>query len=372
MDAPDVPPWLTTTELNTPVRLQLGHDGASITDWTCCRLTSGAGEALGVWRATGQALMGDTCKPWSLILKGWAAPEPGTVPSAWNAPHREMEMYRSGLLEDLPGGIRAPDCYAATERPDGSVWFWLEDLTDKTEGPWPLDCYGNVARHLGQFNGAYLTERPLPADPCISRDWLRQWVEAAAPHVVELRKVANHPLVRQIYPPSIIEAYTRIWAERHAYYRVLDQLPQTFCHLDAFRRNLFIRQGENGNDETVLIDWGFAGTAGIGEELVALIAASVIFMEVPIQDAQQPEAMVLEGYIEGLRNTGWRGDPDLVRNGYRIATVLRYGIGGVRMLLPILLDERLHPRAEELLGLPMSEIIARNTSLNDWLVALFP
>lgn len=63
MDSPDVPPWLTTTELNTPVFLQLNDDDVSVTDWTCCRLTSGAGEALGVWRATGQALSGDTPKP---------------------------------------------------------------------------------------------------------------------------------------------------------------------------------------------------------------------------------------------------------------------------------------------------------------------
>jgi hypothetical protein len=278
-----------------------------------------------------------------------------------------MEMYRSGLLAELPGGIRTPACYGETEHPDSSVWLWLEDIVDGTEGLWPLEAYGTVARHLGQFNGAYLTDRPLPDNPCLSRGWLREWVEDAGPAVAELGSVSDHPLVRQVYPPHVIEAFTRLWTDRHTQYTALDQLPQVFCHLDAFRSNLFILEGPEGREETILIDWAFAGIAGIGEELAPLVAASVWFMDVPGEEVRQLEAMVLESYTEGLRDMGWHGDPGLVRHGYRIATGLRYGTGVMRVLLPILLDERLHPHLEQILGSSMSEITKHVAAVNEWL-----
>jgi hypothetical protein len=237
-------------------------------------------------------------------------------------------------------------------------------------GHWML--YGRVAKHLGQFNGAYLVDRPLPENPCLSRGWLREWVEDAGTAVAELASVSDHPLVRQLYSPHVIEAYTRLWADRHTHYAVLDRMPQVFCHLDAFRRNLFIRPVPDGRDETVLIDWAFAGIAGVGEDLAPLIAASVWLMDVPVADARQLEAIVLESYTEGLRDAGWHGDPDLVRRGYRIATGLRYGTGVVRVLLPILLDERLHPFIEQLIGTPMSEITVHLAAVNEWLADLAP
>lgn len=172
MNESDMPPWLTTTEITDPVRHCLNRQNADIADWTCTHLTGGAGECLGVWRLAGNVLIDNTLLPWSLILKGWAAPEPSIIASAWNWPHREMEMYRSGLLADLSEDIRAPACYDEIERPDGSVWLWLEDLTDDADDPWPLDRYARVARRLGQFNGAYLADRPLPQGPRVSQGWL--------------------------------------------------------------------------------------------------------------------------------------------------------------------------------------------------------
>lgn len=370
MDAPAVPTWLTTTELATPVCCHFGHDGASITDWTCHRLTGGGGEGLGVWRVAGRAMRDDSLQPWSLILKGWTAPGPSTAASAWNYSDREMEMHRSGLLDDLPGGIRVARCYGHTEHPDGSVWLWFEDITDDTKGRWPLDCYAIAARHLGQFNGAYLAERPLPVNPCLSHGWLRGWVEAAGPALAKLAKVSSHPLVRQVYPAHVSEVYTRLWAGRHTQYAMLDQLPQAFCHLDAFRRNLFLRQRRDGIDELVLIDWAFAGVAGVGEEVAPLVAGSVCFMEWPVEDARQLEAVVLDSYIEGLRDAGWRGDRELVGTGYAVAAGLRYGVGGVRILLPLLLDEQLHPSAEQLFGSPMTEIAVHFGTVNEWLAGL--
>lgn len=172
MDTSAIPGWLSVNDLAAPVHRRLGRDDAVITDWTSHRLVGG-GEGLGVWRLSGTAVTDGTVQPWSVILKGWPPQEPGTNPSAWNWPHRELELYRSGLLTDLPGGIQAPECYGDIEGPDGSVWLWLEEIEDPGEKRWSLDRYAMVARHLGQFNGAYLAGYDLPTNPWLSRHWLR-------------------------------------------------------------------------------------------------------------------------------------------------------------------------------------------------------
>ncbi len=371
MHAPELPDWLTAAAIATPVRRHLGRTDATITDWTWHRLVGG-GEGLGVWRLTGHARTDAGIQPWSLILKGWPPREPHTDPSSWNWPHREVELYRSGLLADLPGGIQAPTCYGDTEAPDGSVWLWLEEIADQGGGPWPLDRYARVARHLGQFNGAYLEDHPLPAAPWLSRQWLHHWVAAAGPAVAELRSAVDHTLVRQVYPPRVVEAYTRLWRQRHASYATLEQAPQTFCHLDAFRRNLFVRQGRDEREETILIDWGFAGIAGIGEELASLVAASILYMAIPASEAPELGAMVVASYLEGLGEAGWHGQPEVVETGYRVAAGLRFGIGLVRQLVAILGDEQRHPYLEQLIGRPLEEIVANLAAMNAWLVELIP
>src|SRR5207237_402832 len=78
---------------------------------------------------------------------------------------REALAYASGLLDDLPGGIAAPRCFAVEERTDESCWLWLEEVGDRHGSRWPLSQYARAARALGRFNGAYLAGRALPAYP---------------------------------------------------------------------------------------------------------------------------------------------------------------------------------------------------------------
>src|SRR4029079_500712 len=121
------------------------------------------------------------------------------------------------------------------------------------------DRYALVARHLGRFNGAYLAETPLPDQPWLSRGWLRDFVAPSGRAVADLERLADSgvsPLARQLCPPSVVVAITRLWTERDRFLAALDWLPQTFCHLDAFRRNLLIRAGPAG-EELVAIDWAY-------------------------------------------------------------------------------------------------------------------
>jgi hypothetical protein len=69
--------------------------------------------------------------------------------------------------------------------------------------PWSLRDYAYAARQLGRFNGAYLTERPLPAAEWLSRDWLRSWLAEGAAAIDELPRHRAHPLVGRIYPAEL-------------------------------------------------------------------------------------------------------------------------------------------------------------------------
>ena len=84
------------------------------------------------------------------VVPTWVDDLPPTEFSYWQ---REPLLYRSGLLDDLPGGVAAAHCYAVDEVAPKVFWLWLEDVADADGGTWTLSRYTEVARHLGQFNG---------------------------------------------------------------------------------------------------------------------------------------------------------------------------------------------------------------------------
>jgi hypothetical protein len=164
-------------------------------------------------------------------------------------------------------------------------------------------------------------------------------------------------LIRRWLPGDASDRYFRLWEERGVYLDALDRLPQTLCHFDIFRRNLFARRAAGGDDQTVAIDWAFAGQGALGEELVPLVLASVMFFEVGLDQAQALEEIALEGYLEGLRDAGWQGDPRQVRLGYAAAASLRYKFNDAGRWLALVLDENLHPMIQQMWGMPIEQVI---------------
>jgi hypothetical protein len=339
------------------VRRAMHSPTVEVSKWSVYPIHSGDGEGLGVYRFAGTGEDRGQPVGWSLILKAFGAPAEGGEEGDWNYWKREAMAYRSGLLDDLPGGIATPRCLEVEESADGIVRLWLEDVAPANDEPWSLDRYALAARHLGQFNGAYLVERSLPDAQWLSTNWLRGWVGANEAAIAHLKQVLDYPLVRQVLPGGVARSFLRLWTERELFLDRLDRLPHTLCHLDAFRRNLLDRRLSDGSHQTLALDWAFMGKGAVGEDLGPLIQASVEFFEAEGIAAQELEEATFQGYLTGLADAGWRGDPQVVRFGYAASTALRYGVGTVRLVLPILLDERLHARVEELLGRPMEEIL---------------
>jgi len=344
--------------LEPMVRDLFGEPAAIVAaGWSCRPLGGGGGEGLGLYQLTGSAHVGGASHPWALVVKVYAADR--ADPGAWDYPAREGLAYGSGLLDALPAGLAAPRFLAVETQPDGTGWLWLEAVADAHRGPWPLDRYAQVARELGRFNGAYLVGTSLPDQPWLSQGWLRSVVEASGPALAELERLADSggpPLLRQFYPRPIIVELRRLWEERGRFLTALDRLPRTFCHHDAFRRNLLHRAGPEG-EELVAVDWAYSGHGAVGEELVPLVLGSLAFFEAVGIAPRDLDAACFSGYVAGLRDAGWAGDAPLVRLGFTAAAALRYTIGTLPLELSMVTDPALRSVVEALIGRPLEEVV---------------
>jgi hypothetical protein len=163
----------------------IGQAGFHINNWTCTSLGWNASNTVtgGLYRVSGDALYGGAIIPWSMILKVVRPVPEANSPSHYNYWKREVLAYQSGMLDTLPGFVRAPRCFSVTERQDGTIWLWLEEIADSTVGEWSLIQYSDAARLLGSFNGAYLSGTPIPDYEWLCRSWLRSWVEECSKYV---------------------------------------------------------------------------------------------------------------------------------------------------------------------------------------------
>jgi hypothetical protein len=339
------------------VQSALNSETVEVIDWDVQQVHGGSGggvRASAVYRCSGRGRDQGHTVSWSLILKTFS-PAADADPSAPYYPRREADAYRSGWLDDLPGRLAAPAGYGVVEPPDGGIWVWLEEVAGDAGPRWPMERYALAARHLGQFNGAYLAGHPLPTWPWFSARWLRRVVTQAAPSIAQLPDVLQHPLGRRYFPGDTSARFYRLWAERERLLDALERLPRTICHLDAFSRNLFSRQADHG-DQTVVIDWAFVGGGAVGEELEPLVCRTLLFTDVELAHAQELDGMVFAGYLDGLRDAGWQGDPRQVRLGYTAAVTLRCLVS-IGEVLPIILDESLHFLTPQIFGRPFEEML---------------
>lgn len=161
-----------------------------------------------------------------------------------------------------------------------------------------------------------------------------QQLALAEAGIHELPRLRQHPLFAELLTDGQVERMTNLWQRRKNLLTLLDQLPQTFCHRDAFRRNLMVRRGVDGLEQTAIIDWGSAGLGLLGEELIPLFAGTLNFVAVDIDRIPEMEALIFAGYLAGLRDAGWDGDEGLVRFGFAALAALKVGVADKAIKLP--------------------------------------
>jgi hypothetical protein len=344
---PDQLQALDAATLTPILRSASGSPTVEAGQWSYHRLY-GSGITQGIFRFAGIGQDGGRSLPWSLILKV-LAPSGGNPGDS----EREASAYQSNVLGNLRAGLVAPRCYAAIQQADGGWWLWLEEVVDALGHQWPVEHYGRVARHLGQFNGAYLNDVETLAWRWLSHGWLQDQLAPNAAVMGRLAEAMDTPLGRQALPPDTIAGLEQLWAEREIFLQTLERLPQTLCHRDAHRRNLFTRATAESHLQTVAIDWSYTGPGAPGEEITALTLAALLFFDLDISQAHELDETVFAGYLAGLEDAGWRGDPRQVRFAYAATAALRYGVGYLARFVSTFRDYPAE-RMAQALGRPIS------------------
>ena len=316
--------------------------------------------ARSVFNIRGMAHVGVAERPWSLVLKvlGPAAgPHDPAHADYWK---RELLLYSSGLLDDLPAGLSAPHYYGCDEPMDGVVWLWLEHVREDRERAWPLERWALAARHLGRFNGTYIVGRSLPSTPWLNGRRLRTLSDRHHSLVAQISKVPGNPAVRRWWPPQVVAAVLRLWEERVAFCDALERLPQTFCHGDAIRRNLLSRAGE-----TVAVDWECAGHYSVGEEVGQTLSVASAFYDLEPADLPALDEELFASYLAGLHDVGWRGDPTQVRFAYVAHAALRNVFNAVGASVP---DDWRRAAALQNYGRTWEELAERRADIRPFLL----
>jgi hypothetical protein len=310
--------------VSTLARKALDNPSLQVGDWGVEKLTGGLELGSAIYRLFGTANDGETAQSWSLILKAIQPDQAQDDPAVCHYWKRDPLAYQSGLLYRLSGQVTAPRCLDVRENADGSIWLCLEEIKDEHPRPWSLESYARAARQLGEFNGAYLAGRPLPDEPWVTHDWLRKYLQEAAPSVDYIRQNPADPIINRMLPGITLPLTLAIWEEHERMLKVLEAMPQGFCHQDAFERNLFYR-----GEELVVIDWTYAGIAPVGTETAALVGAALGVAGFPPSQAKQLDQACFENYLEGLRQAGYQPDPRQVRLCFCVTLQLRYVTGGM-------------------------------------------
>lgn len=307
-------------ELLTPfVRKALERPGATITEWSH-QVVKGEWQwpSRLVCRFFGKARSGGPGEElsWSIFLK---------IPNSTDTHHdeihrepfqREPLLFQHGVLTGLPGGIEAPRCLAVVEQPDDEPWMWLEHAKGVPSLQWPLERFPVCARHFGRMQGAIMNGHGLPR-----HQWLdtSAWLPRAHKAAIEtarknFQSLDDNPLTRELRASPIGRRVESLIAESELFLRALQVVPKSLCHGDFNYLNLFAWDPPGQETRTVVIDWQYAGIRPIGGDISGFIADSSI---VPVRRAAaEPEQFVplmLEAYVAGLAEGGWRGDGRVVR-----------------------------------------------------------
>jgi hypothetical protein len=320
---------LHPNELASLVTHVLGKAAVDVVEWHCNPL-GGAGGSIfaggkGLYRVAGVAQDGEAVYPWSMVLKiaSDASQTASHDPSSRFYWRREADAYQSDVFANLAGGnLVAPRCWAVEARSGNEAWIWLEDVQSTTD-TWSLERYARSARHLGQFNGAYLAGYPLPtAQPWMTYGRTRAWVSDVREYVPKIHELTTSPLAQRWFGQDGVERLLHLWSIHEHLLEAFDRLPICFAHLDAYYRNLMERTRADGSAETVAIDWAYIGFGRVGEDAGILMSNGLDLLNVVGNQAKELDAQVFGAYLAGLQDAGWQGDARLARLGYTVPASL--------------------------------------------------
>jgi hypothetical protein len=329
----DIPAALRSinkSRLSSVVRQALNRSHFQIQGWRTRNLDGKPGNpgSLGLYRFEGVGVDRGEWLDWSVILKVIQSPAnqgvvnggEGNDPGYWNYWKRELLIYQSGWLDGLPEGIAAPHCYEAQEIPGNIAGMWLEDVIDTHSGNWPLARYALAARHLGRFNGIYISRRQPPTFAWLSKHRTRQWLS----NIPWKNFPWDHPQVWQVYPNPELDSFRSLLNDHERFLVKLEQLPKTISLGDTNPVNFISRLSSRKLEQTVAMDWSLMGIEALGDDLGQLVYGTYLNLRnYRLHDISET---LFTSYINGLQDSGCRIDTQLVRFGYAVSAAFRVGL----------------------------------------------
>jgi aminoglycoside phosphotransferase (APT) family kinase protein len=266
---------------------------------------------------------------------------------------REWLAFDSGLLDELPGDLRAPRCLHTAEHADGDCWIWMEDVRGRTGAALTLDDYAKAAHDLGTTQGALASAAlQRPDDDWLSRRWLRGWVAACEPLIAALRAEAISLDERLSSLRPLRARVLALWERREELLAIVEAAPQTLVHCDFWPTNLYV--AEDGS--TVAIDWSQIGSGAIGQDLDQVTLDTVWMQVRPDESLELLDDLIVPAYLEGLHAGGYRANAAELRGWYAAAAAAHYpwmaGMQVVRAAQPEFVAGQ-----EERFGRPFIEIV---------------
>jgi Phosphotransferase enzyme family len=245
----------------------------------------------------------------------------GAEPSHRNYWKREWLAFSSGMLDTLPGELRAPRTLLTTEPGADECWIWMEDVEGRPGPEWELDDYDSVAFDLATTQAAYACGRSLlPTDDWLAHNWLRGWVDALAPRIATIDDDSLWRDERQAAMAALRPRLRDLWAQREQLLAIVEAAPQTVVHCDLWPSNLIA--ADDGT--TVAVDWSQVGVGALAQDLDQLTLDPVWMQVLPDASLDDLETHVVTGYLSGLRTSGVDADETELRRWYAAAAATHY------------------------------------------------
>ncbi|GAB4148502.1 MAG: hypothetical protein Fur0021_08490 [Candidatus Promineifilaceae bacterium] len=329
---------INTLHLLPPLRRLFGFQTVAQVHWQMEKMKGGIGNpvSMGLCRFYGHALVQDQMQPFSMVLKAIRSPAKvglsnlgeGDDQTHWNYWQREAFFYQSDLISQVPAGITIPQCYGIHHWDDQIIWLWLEEIEHGQGDIQQPEQLGFLAYQLGRLNGKFADPARLPDAAWLARNTHAQWLKSTPRSAKALLTATgqpkwDHPYLQSLFPAAHSHPFRQFWDAIDHFLAILPALPSTWCHGDGAPTNFKIRQTSDDGQEVVALDWALTGIGVLGEDVAQLIGASYAFFDAGNWD--NLIQMLLNRYLDGLREMGWPGDARLVWLGYAITTLIKYG-----------------------------------------------
>jgi hypothetical protein len=319
-----------------------------ILNWQVKQLGGGAGNpvSLGLFRYFGSCQSKNEEKDWSIILKIIQSPAnvgsvnmgEGEDTSHWNYWKREPLVYQSGLLQNLPNGLSAPQLFAVTEITGNYIFLWLEDIIEDQTKDWTLEQYAWTARLLGRLNGNFIKNDKRFNYPWLSLNRHHSWIEMMPWDIFSW----DDPRALIRYRSPEFNSFRKLLSQNKRFLTILDQIPQTISHGDTYPTNFKIRELKNRQLETVALDWALTGITPIGDDLGQFVFGAITNLK--SDSPEDIENLLFESYIKGLRDVDCYLDRQIVRFGYTATAAMRVGLFQIYLLSEEINTREIEPK----------------------------